>query len=101
MRALHKLKSKKKVGLKYCGGCNPSYERVEMFQRIQSQFKGQLLFLRHDEPHIDVMVFLSGCHRACAAQDLNRPIPHYSVTGENNVEALLDWLKSLTVKGDL
>ena len=90
----------KKVGLKYCGGCNPSYERVEVVQCIQSQLKDRFLFLRHDEPDIEVLLLLSGCHRACAAQDLNRAVPHYSLTGENNVEALLGWLKSLAVKGD-
>jgi hypothetical protein len=71
-----------------------------MFQRIQSRFKGQLLFLPHDRPDIDVMILLSGCQRTCAAQDLNRTIPHYSVAGENEFEALISWLKSLTAKGD-
>ncbi|OGP80285.1 MAG: hypothetical protein A2V86_11645 [Deltaproteobacteria bacterium RBG_16_49_23] len=91
----------KRTGVKYCGGCNPTYERVEMFQRIQSRLKDQLLFFRYDEPDIDLMVLLSGCHRACAAHDLNRAVPHYSVTGENDVESLLERLTSPTVKGDL
>ena len=99
-RALHKLKSKKKVGLKYCGGCNPSYERMEIVQRAQSQLNDRFLFLPYDRPDIDVMILLSGCQRTCAAQDLNRTIPHYSVAGENEFEALMGWLKSLTAKGD-
>lgn len=94
MRALHKLKTKKKIGVKYCGGCNPAYERVEMIQRVQSQLKDHFLFFRHDEPDIDGMVFLSGCRRACAAQDVNQTVPHYSITGENDFEALIGWLKS-------
>lgn len=90
----------KRIGVKYCGGCNPFYERVEIVWRIQSQLNDPFLFFRHDEPDIDVMVLLSGCQRACAAQDLNRTVPHYSVTGENDFEALMGWLKSLTAKGD-
>jgi len=93
MRALHKLKTKKKIGIKYCGGCNPGYERVEMIERVQSQLKDQFLFLRHDEPDIKVMVLMSGCHRACASRDVNPTrIPHCSVTGENDFENLMDWL---------
>lgn len=94
------MKTKKKVGIKYCGGCNPSYERAEIAHRVQSQFNHPLHFVHHDQPDIDALTFMSGCQKACAAQDLNRTIPHYSVTDENDFEALIDWLKSLAVKGD-
>jgi hypothetical protein len=89
-----------RIGVKYCGGCNPSYERVEIVQRIQSRLNGRLLFVRYDEQNIDGMVFMSGCHRACAAQDLNKDVPHCSVKGEDDAGTLLNWLKSLTGKGD-
>ncbi|MDI6761483.1 MAG: hypothetical protein QME83_00480 [Thermodesulfobacteriota bacterium] len=95
------MKSKKKVGLKYCGGCNPSYERVEIVQRAQSQLKDRLLFLRHDEPDIEVVVLINGCCRTCASQDMNPTgIPHFSVRGENDFKNLMDWLTSLNEKRD-
>jgi hypothetical protein len=91
----------KKVGVKYCGGCNPSYERVKMIYQVQSQLKNQFLFLRHDEPGIEAMIFVSGCPRACACRDMNpKGIPHCSVTGENDFENLMNWLASLNEKGD-
>ena len=90
-----------RIGIKYCGGCNPGYERVEMMERIQFRFNDRFLFLRHDEPDIDVLILMSGCHRACAAEDLNtRRIPHCLVTGEDDFDSLIDWLKSLDRKGD-
>ncbi|MBS3907883.1 MAG: hypothetical protein KGZ49_12695 [Syntrophaceae bacterium] len=91
---------KKRIGIKYCGGCNPSYERVEIVRRVQSQLNDRFFFLSYDRPDIDVMILLSGCQRTCAAQDLNRTISHYSVAGENEFEALMGWLKSLTAKRD-
>jgi hypothetical protein len=101
MRALHKLQTKKKIGIKYCGGCNPAYERVEMIERIQFRFNDRFFFLRHDEPHIDVLILMSGCHRACAGENLNtKKIPYYSVTGENHFNSLINWLKSLDQRGD-
>jgi hypothetical protein len=90
-----------KLGIKYCGGCNPLYERVEMIERVQFRFNDRFLFLRHDDPDIDVLVLMSGCHRACASQDLNPTgIPYCSITGENDFEILMNWLKSLDQKGD-
>ena len=93
---------KKKIGVKYCGGCNPGYERVEMIERIQFRLDDRFLFLPHDEIDIDALVLMSGCHRACAGKDLNiAKIPHCLVIGENDFHTLINWLKSLDQKGDL
>ena len=90
------MKSPKRIGVKYCGGCNPTYERVNMLQQVQSLFKDQLLFRRHDEPDIEFIVLLSGCHRACAGQDLHpMEISYYSLTGENDFKNLIDYLMSV------
>ena len=101
MRGADATASMKRIGIKYCGGCNPSYERVEMIERIKFQFNDRFLSLCHDEPDIDVLVLMSGCHRACPGQDLNPTgFPHFSVTGENDFDTLINWLKSLNQKGD-
>jgi len=95
------MRTKKRIGVKYCGGCNPGYERVEMIERVQFRFNDRFLFLRHDEPDIEVLVLMSGCHRACAGKDLNpAEIPYCSITGENEFDTLTNWLKSLDQKGD-
>jgi len=95
------LKVKKRIGIKYCGGCNPGYERVEMMEGVQFRFSDRFFFLRHDEPDIDVLILMSGCHRACAGENLNTTkIPYCSVTGENDFNGLISWLKSLELRGD-
>jgi sulfite reductase beta subunit-like hemoprotein len=92
----------KRIGVKFCGGCNPTYERVEMLQRIRSRFEGQFLFLYSygEETEMDATVHLCGCPRACPAQDSNPAVPHYSVTGEADFEPLVDGLNSFIIKGD-
>jgi 4-hydroxybutyrate CoA-transferase len=90
-----------KIGVKYCGGCNPVYDRVEMIQRIQSHFKDRYLFIRYDEPGIDAMILINGCHRVCSIHDLPPlGISSYSITGENDFKNLIDYLLSLDEKGD-
>jgi len=96
------MESRKKVGIKYCGGCNPHYERVEMVQRVQSLFRDRFLFLRYDQQALDVLVLMNGCPRACADQNLNQTgIPNRSVTEGKEFESLIDWLKAIDRKGNL
>jgi len=92
---------RKKIGIKYCGGCNPTYERVDMIQRVQFRLGDQFLFKRHDEKDVEPLILISGCQRACASQDLKQEEdPCYSVTGENDYETLINWLTALSEKGD-
>lgn len=87
---------KKKIGIKYCGGCNPFYERVELIDRVKFRFDNQFYFLRHDSPDIDIFIFVNGCPRACATKDLDSlKIPYYSLTGENDFKNLINWLTLL------
>jgi hypothetical protein len=93
---------RKKIGIKYCGGCNPSYERVEMIQQVQSLFKERFIFSFNDLQDLDIMVFACGCPRACADKDSNHPqVPSRSVIEENDFKSLVDWLEGFGAKGDL
>ncbi len=94
------MESRKKIGIKYCGGCNPTYERIEMVERVQSRLEGRFLFLRHDQQELDGLILINGCPRSCASQDLNHiEAPHLSVAGESDFKSLIDWLEGLYEKG--
>ncbi len=97
----HALCAMKKIGIKYCGGCNPSYERVEMVQRLQSSLKDRFIFSINDQQDVDIMVCVCGCPRACADKDSNlRQAPSRSAIGESEFKSLIDWLEDLDEKGD-
>jgi hypothetical protein len=84
---------KKKIGIKYCGGCNPTYERTEMIKRVQSQLKDQIFFLRHDEQGLDGLILVNGCPRSCAVQTANHgEIFCHSITRENDFGTLIERL---------
>jgi len=83
-----------KIGIKYCGGCNPSYERVEFIQRVRSLAGDRFVFLLHDQQGLDGLITINGCLRACANKDFDqRGIPYRSISAEGDVETLMDWLK--------
>ena len=92
---------RKKIGIKYCGGCNPGYERVEMMERVQTLMEDQILFLKHDHHNLDGLVLVNGCPKACANENQSDPtVPSRSIIGENDMEDLINWLRSTDVKGE-
>jgi len=89
-----------KIGIRYCGGCNPRYERVEMIQGVQSVVGDQFLFIRHDQKDLDGLITVSGCPRACASKDLSQQeAPCHSVAEKGDLDSLMDWLFTLGQKG--
>jgi hypothetical protein len=96
------MRTRRKVGIKYCGGCNPSYERVEMIQQVQSLLKDQFTFSIYGQQDLDVMLLVSGCPRACANKNSNHlELPSRSIVGESDFKSLIDWLVALDKKGDI
>ena len=90
------MEIKKKIGIKYCGGCNPAYERVKMVEWLQSRLKDQILLSRYNQPGLDALVLVNGCPRSCATENLNhKEVPCYSTVGEKDFGTLIDWLTAL------
>ena len=55
-----------KVGIKYCGGCNPNYDRVALADYIKNSLHGRVEFVSHDNEDIDLILAVEGCKTCCA-----------------------------------
>ena len=58
----------KKVGVKFCGNCNPHVDTGEIYRAIQDKL-GQLEgfeLVSKDTPGLDVLIVISGCPVDCA-----------------------------------
>ena len=55
-----------KVGIKYCGGCNPYYDRVALVKRIERRLKGKVAFVPAADDDVDLVLAVEGCNTACA-----------------------------------
>lgn len=55
----------KRIGLKYCGGCNPSYDRVEYVQAIQKAAGDRIEWVSLDEGGFAALLLVSGCDKQC------------------------------------
>ena len=55
-----------KVAIKYCGGCNPYYDRVALVKRIESRLQGKVEFVSPENDDVDLVLAVEGCQTACA-----------------------------------
>jgi hypothetical protein len=55
-----------KVAIKYCGGCNPDYDRVALVKRIEERLIGKVEFVSAEDENIDLVLAVEGCNTACA-----------------------------------
>ena len=53
-----------KVGIKYCGGCNPYYDRVALVKEIEARLNGQVQFVSHQAADSDLILAIEGCRTA-------------------------------------
>ncbi len=59
-----------KVAIKFCGGCDPAYDRVEFFQRIKLAAANFIEWLNPDEPGCEAVLLICGCLKACPEEEL-------------------------------
>ena len=56
------------VGVKFCGGCNPRYDRGKAFEVIKEQMQGEAEFVIAEEGmEYDFVLVIGGCTNCCAS----------------------------------
>ena len=55
-----------KVGIKYCGGCNPGYDRVALADFIKNSLHGRVEFVALGSEIVDLILAVEGCKTCCA-----------------------------------
>jgi len=55
-----------KVAVKYCGGCNPEYDRIALVEEIKEKLEGRAVFVSPGSGDADLILAVEGCKTACA-----------------------------------
>ncbi len=58
------------IAVKFCGGCNPTYDRGAFFAQLKAALDGQVTFVPYDHPSPDGIIIICGCERVC-------PVKHF------------------------
>lgn len=59
-----------RIALKYCGGCDPAFDRVKYWQRINNVAAGMIEWVRIEEPPFEAVLLINGCNTACKERDM-------------------------------
>ncbi|HHV71701.1 MAG TPA: hypothetical protein GXX38_03695 [Clostridia bacterium] len=73
-----------RVGIKYCGGCNPYIERKKLVQAVQEKLKpDSVQFVGYGEKNLDLLFNVSGCRIDCVGQfEVEEKVPKITVAGK-------------------
>jgi len=72
-----------RVGIKFCGGCNPVIERGLVAQRIRGELEEEARWVSGEE-ETDLLLIVNGCRTACAdTAEVRSGRPVVVVAGES------------------
>ena len=78
-----------RVGIKYCGGCNPYYDRIALFDTISASLKGSVEFVSPHSEYIDLILVIQGCRTACADLNSFNPVKIRLITQPEDAEDII------------
>ena len=77
------------VGVKYCGGCNSTYDRGSILVRLQWEYPGLRVTPAQPLENYDIVLLLQGCPRSCAnGKDLVARYGKVNIASEEDYEQL-------------
>jgi hypothetical protein len=60
-------------GVKFCGGCNPRYDRRKAFEAVRKRFEGRISFeFAQEGGSCGFLLYVAGCPCRCTALDAYR-----------------------------
>jgi hypothetical protein len=78
-----------KIGLKYCGGCNPGYDRVSIKDQIEKSLKDKILFVSQESDDKEMILAIEGCKIACADLSDFQGLKIWKITSVEDAEEFI------------
>jgi hypothetical protein len=85
---------KLRVRVKYCGGCNPNYDRIALAQKIKDTLPDNIEIVSSNADDYDLVVVIQGCETACADLSAFQGCPIHSLTCMEDAESLMERIRS-------
>ncbi|MCJ7688319.1 MAG: hypothetical protein MUO60_03230 [Clostridiaceae bacterium] len=81
-----------RIGIKYCGGCNPRYERTDVVSKLKERIgDGDSIETAKQGIIYDIVVVLCGCTSACVDHhNLEAKYEKIFITSESDIIKLLN-----------
>jgi 4-hydroxybutyrate CoA-transferase len=81
-----------RIGIKYCGGCNPRYDRTDLVSRLNKYIgEGHSVETAKQGIIYEIVAVLCGCTSACANyKDLEAKYEKICITSESDIIKVLN-----------
>ncbi len=89
---------RRKIGVKYCGGCGPKFDRVALVERLRTMLFDSWEFVSWEDEAADHILIVVGCETACVDQG---PFVNKDVHWLNNttdLRVLTDSLEQIAIE---
>ena len=83
-----------RIGITYCGGCNPDYDRVALAGEMARRLAGRVRFVPAGPEASDMVLAIQGCATACADLSAFEGSRVITITSRAEGEVLIQWLAS-------
>ena len=57
------------IGIKYCGGCNPRYQREALVKKLKARFPSHTYVTLREQKKCDIWLLVCGCPAACVSEE--------------------------------
>ena len=91
----------KKVALKYCGGCDCTYDRLDYAKRLLGAAEGRVHWVSMDDGGFDTVLMIHGCPAACPEENLAPGHPWNVVSVRDDSAIPEEIIKKLMGRGEL
>ncbi len=86
----------RRIGLKYCGGCAPEYDRTGLTKYVRNQLAGIGQLVPWQSKGCDLILIIAGCKAACADTDPFRRTPVVRLTHAEDADPLINFIINQT-----
>jgi len=83
------MNRKRRIGLKYCGGCNPTHDRVATAASIGKRLEDRIALVSYADPNTEGTLVVTGCPTACVDLTPFDGRPVWVVTGPADAEGFV------------
>jgi hypothetical protein len=83
-----------KVALKFCGGCDPTYDRMDLVRQVKDIAADSIQWLTPGEVGCEAILLVCGCDKACPASEMVHAslliVTHHEPSPDRVVARLLE-----------
>jgi hypothetical protein len=90
---------RKRIALKYCGGCDPGFDRVEYSKEIQNAAGDLIEWVTLDNRDLETVLVICGCDTACPMENMVLTASRKIVSIRDNKRNAAEIVQSLLSEG--